>query len=103
MGVGERSGVVVGEDLGEGVPGADFLAVDDAGNVEGELRLHLGDGSLELLSVIRLDRVGPLQTGKIRRVGQRSVSFWILVEPLVGDARLTMGSLSTTGILKLAS
>jgi hypothetical protein len=76
VGVGEVALVVVGEDLGEGVAGSDLLTVDDTGDVEGELGLHLGDGSLEVLSVARLHGVGPLcrQEHVQERGGQRSVS-----------------------------
>jgi hypothetical protein len=60
VGVGEVALVVVGENLREGVAGSDLLTVDDARDVKGELGLHLGDGSLEVLSVARLHGVGPL-------------------------------------------
>ena len=66
--VGEVSSVVVRQDLGEGLAGSDFLAVDDAGDVKGELGLHLGDGGLELLSVFRAERVGSLGEGDVEWV-----------------------------------
>lgn len=81
--------------------GTHVLSVNDTGNLEGHLALHLGDGRLELLSLGRSRGVVELSDG--RRGGARSAQLrWSPSRREREEEVRTMGSFLISGILKVA-
>lgn len=80
--------------------GTHVLSVNDTGNLEGHLALHLGDGRLELLSLGRPRGVVELSDG--RRGGRSAQLRWSPSRREREEEVRTMGSFLISGILKVA-